>query len=205
MTGLPQRTPAGEGAPLRVIKLGGSLLEWPGLVDSIRQWLSAQPPAVNVIVVGGGAIVDVVRTLDRAQGLGDEVAHWLAIQAMGVSAALVAELLAEATIIESIRDINLDSNAPLQILVVERFLRELEGTDNCLPNSWDVTSDSIAARVASVLNATELVLLKSALPNAAGSLPEFAEQGYVDGYFPKAAAGLRVRFVDLRDAVFAEL
>jgi len=204
MSGSPERPPAGRIAPLRVIKLGGSLLEWPGLVDGLRRWLSAQSRAVNVIVVGGGAIVEAVRTLDRTQSLGDEAAHWLAIRAMGVSAALVAKLLEEATIIESIRHVNCEVGLGPQILVVENFLRALEGTAHCLPQSWEVTSDSIAARVASVLEADELVVLKSALPAATTNLVELTGQGYVDSFFHKAAVELRVRFVNLRDVAFTE-
>jgi len=78
-----------------------------------------------------------------------------------------------------------------------QFLREVE-TDlppRPLPHSWSVTSDSIAARIAQVLPAGELVLLKSAdPPGDAATRPP-----YVDEYFATAAQGLnRVRFVNLR-------
>ena len=69
-----------------------------------------------------------------------------------------------------------------------------------LPESWDVTSDSIAARLAEIIAADELVLLKSA-PAAPGLLHEIAAAGYVDNFFPQAAEGLmRVRFANLRGA-----
>jgi aspartokinase-like uncharacterized kinase len=71
-----------------------------------------------------------------------------------------------------------------------------------LPHSWDVTSDSIAARVAAELQA-ELVLLKST-PPPSDDLPAAAASGYVDPYFPTAAAGLQsVRFVNLRSELDA--
>ncbi|MCA9240540.1 MAG: hypothetical protein KDA37_10085, partial [Planctomycetales bacterium] len=57
---------------------------------------------------------------------------------------------------------------------------------------WQVTSDSIAARVAEVLDA-ELVLLKAAPPpdGRRQDLDWLADAGYVDRWFPRASLGLR--------------
>ena len=73
-----------------------------------------------------------------------------------------------------------------------------------LPCTWQVTSDSIAARVAARIGADELVLLKSTLPSAASDLEYWSRHGFVDGYFASAAAGLAVRAVNLRDTRYAE-
>jgi hypothetical protein len=63
---------------------------------------------------------------------------------------------------------------------------------------WEVTSDSIAARIAQLLEADELVLLKAALPTT-HDLAAAAQTGFVDTYFPRVAASLhRVRAVDLQ-------
>jgi aspartokinase-like uncharacterized kinase len=170
------------GRPLRVIKLGGSLLDWPDWVGQFRRWLAAQPPATNVLVVGGGAVVDALRALDRACPLRPATSHWLAVRAMSVTAAIAAELLGDVP--------------DLEILDVESFLRKDQRRSDALPCGWHVTSDSIAARAATTLEAAELVLVKSALPGAGD---------YVDAYFPSAARGLTVRFVDLRDQGFQEV
>jgi hypothetical protein len=70
-----------------------------------------------------------------------------------------------------------------------------------LPQTWDVSSDSIAARVAELIAADELVLLKSALPGDAMNLAD-----YVDPYFATASAKLRsIRFVNLAERSFPEL
>jgi hypothetical protein len=88
----------------------------------------------------------------------------------------------------------------------EQFLREVEPklVSRPLPHTWDVTSDSIAARLAAVLQACELVLLKSTLPQPGTEIDRAAAEGYVDRYFPVAARGLAVRAVNLRDDAFAE-
>ena len=59
-----------SGADLRVIKLGGSLLGWPEWPARLHSWLTAQTPAANVLVVGGGALADVVREWDRVRLVG---------------------------------------------------------------------------------------------------------------------------------------
>jgi 5-(aminomethyl)-3-furanmethanol phosphate kinase len=168
--------------PVRVIKLGGSLLDWPDWAGQFHRWLAAQSPAANVLVVGGGAIVDALRELDRASPLSAETAHWLAVRAMNLTAAVAAELLGDVP--------------GLEVLDVESFLREDQHNADALPCGWHVTSDSIAARVATARKAGELVLLKSALP---------ADRDYVDAHFPIAAGNQPVRFVNLRDPRFVEV
>jgi aspartokinase-like uncharacterized kinase len=192
--------------PTRVVKLGGSLLDYDGLVPAVRNWLDAQPPMRTVAVVGGGDMADVVRASFRRHVLSEEAAHWLCIRILGVTAELVAGLLPEARLTRRLEELETMPARGLAIFEPEEFLRnEAEILSRRgmkvppLPHSWDVTSDSIAARLAALLGAEELVLLKSALPDGILGLQEAAGAGYVDRYFPCAAAGLpRVRFVNLR-------
>jgi 5-(aminomethyl)-3-furanmethanol phosphate kinase len=87
------------------------------------------------------------------------------------------------------------------VLAPRRFM-ELDDQRSAdpLPHSWDVTSDSIAARLARQLGAQELVLLKSApLPPCVNRL-EAVRMGLVDPAFPVAAEGIRrVLYLNLRD------
>jgi aspartokinase-like uncharacterized kinase len=161
----------------------------------------------NLIVVGGGELVDAIRRSDAAHGLDQRVAHWLAIDAMSLSARLVAAILPDANLLTELPE---RLEAELSILDVHGFMRRDAEDADALPESWDVTSDSIAARVAQRINARELVLCKSALPvhNALGglTLDELAAQGYVDRYLPTCApAAIPVRCVNLRAESFAEL
>jgi len=190
---------------VRVVKLGGSLLEWPQLAERLRAWLAIQPPAANILIVGGGTLVDALRKLDAAERLPSDTSHWLAIRAMGVTAAMVASLLQEARLVGAIEQLEFTECCPLQILDVGHFLRNDEHSADALPASWDVTSDSISARVASVLQANELILLKSSLPAGSSHLQTLADNGYVDAYFPRVAGSLQVRCVNLRSEDFAEV
>jgi aspartokinase-like uncharacterized kinase len=206
------------GVRVRVIKLGGSLLDWPDWPSAFRRWRRGQPAAADVMVVGGGAFVERLRELDRMHGLSAEAAHWLAIRAMSLTARLAAELLPEAKLEKGIRTIlarDKNSSDPFSgaensshaffVVDVGEFLRSEIAAADALPASWDVTSDSIAARVARTLDADELVLLKSLLPECPARQEALAACGYVDAYFPRAARGLRVRCVNLRDEKFGQV
>lgn len=61
-----------------------------------------------------------------------------------------------------------------------------------LPVGWQVTSDSIAARLAICLGADRLVLLKSreAMPGERSDWAQAVAGGLVDGCFPTFAAKL---------------
>lgn len=193
------------GVPRRVIKLGGSLLEREGLASWVRAWLARQPVAENLLVVGGGRLADVLSEADRLHGVGEEASHWLCVRAMQIHAELVASLLGEAVLVRSIRGFLVPRRRSPGLAVVDPwiFLHEEEPqlVEEPLPASWEVTSDSIAARLAQVVSAEELVLLKSALPPPPHTLAAAAAAGYVDRYLPYAAVTLApVRSVNLADA-----
>jgi aspartokinase-like uncharacterized kinase len=191
-------------ATARVIKLGGSLLDWPELPGRLRAWLATQSPAANIVVVGGGAFVDYLRQLDRAHQFSPEAAHWLAIGAMSLTAQVVAAWLDEARLVLSLERLQLASAPSCQIFDVARFLREDQSSHDALPCGWHVTSDSIAARVATVLGAAELVLLKSSLPSAS-TREAWSRTAFVDAYFARASVTLAVRCVNLRAPHFPEI
>lgn len=149
-------------------------------------------------------MVDAVREYDRLHALGDATAHWLAVQAMQVQARMLAALLAEANWAESVEKLTAAAS-PLAIVDPWNLLRDDDRlSPQPLPASWQVTSDSIAARLAQLCGAAELVLLKSALPVAA-TLTAAASSGYVDSFFPHAATLPCVRCVNLRDERFSEV
>ena len=194
---------------VRVVKVGGSLFDSPQLSERLQQWLAAQTPATNIFVAGGGQLAQSIRDLDRLHSIGETPAHWLCVRAMGVTARLLVDLIPEAALIDSINDAReLISSRPSRIAVFDPMpmLNNVEATlpGTQLPHGWTVTSDSIAARIAELLAAEELVLLKSALPTSI-SLEKAGQDDYVDDFFPSIARQLsRIRCVDLRDEGFAE-
>ena len=162
-----------------VVKLGGSLFEHPLLAQGLRTYLESLAPAEVLLIPGGGDVVEAIRKLDRIHGLGEEASHWLALQAMKTTAAFVGEL------------IDLPSfGSRVQIPNCLAFLREDEGRPGALPHTWDVTADSIAARVAIVLEAERLILLKSIDIPPGMSWTEAADTGWVDRHFPRAVEGI---------------
>ena len=70
-------------APCVVIKVGGSLFDWPGLPAALTRYLDARRSEARLAVIaGGGPAADIVRNLDRVHGLGEELSHQLALHAL---------------------------------------------------------------------------------------------------------------------------
>ncbi len=173
-----------------VVKVGGSLFDHPRLGPGLRAYLDGLAPADVLLVPGGGPVADAVRQLDRVHRLGEEAAHWLALRALGVTA-------------EFLRRLALPSGSRLNVLDCFAFAVEDEGRAAALPPTWDVTTDSIAARVAAVYRAERLMLLKSVDVPPGTPWEVAADRGWVDRHFPKVAAGLAcpVEVVNFRRAL----
>ena len=106
--------------------------------------------------------------LDAHSPLGDERAHWICVAIMDVTAGLVGAMLPELCMTSRrLRNSNrVWWCQASRCCVPGEFVREIEPTiaGTRLPANWSVTSDSIAGRLAIVLQADELVLLKSVTP-----------------------------------------
>ncbi len=142
-----------------VVKIGGSLYDHPQLGPGLRAFLESLGEPV-LLVPGGGGFADAVRKLDALHHLSEEHSHWLALQAMNLAGNFLKSLGISATILNAV---------------------EFESE---LPQTWNVTSDSIAARAAVIFSATRLILLKSIDIPLGTSWAEAAERGWVDPHFP---------------------
>ena len=179
--------------PCRVVKLGGSFFARDDYAVRLATWLDHQIPMHCVIVTGGGIWADAVRQLDRNYGLSTSASHWMAIRAMSVTSWLLAMGQPELRYIDRFMALRNQLSRRESARLVFDTLHFLQAEEphqqgKPLPHGWHVTSDSIAARLAQVLDASELVLLKAAPPL---SLSAAIRAGTVDTYFQTAAAGIR--------------
>jgi aspartokinase-like uncharacterized kinase len=137
-----------------VVKIGGGLLRDRGL-DGLRKAcaevveLSRERPVL--VVPGGGPFADAVRAVDARVGLADDVAHTLALGAMDQLGALLAPLLPEAEPVAGLI-------APRRVGLLTAA-RAFAGRPE-IPESWAVTSDSLAVLAAAAIGGEEAVLLK---------------------------------------------
>ena len=168
-----------------VIKIGGSLLS---LDDALTRSLAAIERIARtrslLLVPGGGPFANVVRTASAQYHIGDDDAHWMAILGMEQFAILLASRVRNGELVHRRGEIvRAGARGKIPVLAPYRWLREADP----LPHSWDVTSDSIAAWVASQVHARSLVLIK---PHGYDPLAA------VDRYFERARApAMRVSIV----------
>jgi aspartokinase-like uncharacterized kinase len=185
-----------------VVKVGGSLFDCPGLGERLSLWLKALGRRQVILTAGGGNAAEMVRNMDRLHGLGEERSHNLALRSLTFTAHLLVELLPgrpKFAVVEHLSQCQeLWQQDGVPILDLGSFARDDDASPERLPHCWAVTSDSLAARVAVVAQARELVLLKSATIPQEMSWDEASRLGYLDEYFPNVARGLRIRAVNLR-------
>lgn len=184
-----------------VLKLGGSLMEWPGLPDRLAALLGDRRDERPVLVVGGGAFADAVRGLDRVHGIGEARSHALALRAMDLSAHAIAAMVGGLVVVERLEDLGPSRARGTTPVLAPRLLLDEEDRTAAdpLPHSWAVTSDAIAARVAERLGGA-LLLLKSTAAAPGLDRRSAAAIGLVDPAFPDAARRLRsVAVLNLRD------
>ena len=142
---------------LTVVKVGGGLAREAG--PRVLRALCAQIAEAGarhplLVVPGGAQFADVVRAHDRRFTLRPQTAHWMAILAMDQFGWALSDLIpgaARCADLGSVRD------PGVSILLPAALLAEHDP----LPESWTVTSDSIAAWVAGAVGAERLVLVKA--------------------------------------------
>jgi len=123
-----------------ILKLGGSLLaKGRELVHSLSDY--AEKHALSfVIIPGGGPFVEPIKKFsDR---ISDDTAHWMAVLAMHQYGLFLADGELEIPLVESVD--GLKNAGHICIVLPYKILKD----DDCLPYTWDVTSDTIAAFIA---------------------------------------------------------
>jgi aspartokinase-like uncharacterized kinase len=163
-----------------VLKIGGSLAEG----ASLPGWLAALSAGSGhaVVVPGGGAFADTVRREQHRLGFSDRAANRMALLAMEQYALVLADLvpcLVPCRTIDEMRRALAAGGVPVWLPST------LALADPSIPESWEVTSDSLAAWLARRLGARCLVLVKSISAPRPLEPAVLAAEGMVDAAFPR--------------------
>jgi 5-(aminomethyl)-3-furanmethanol phosphate kinase len=165
---------------LIVVKLGGSVVRSPELPP----WLDviAARPRPIVVVPGGGALADEVRAAQAGLGFGDGAAHRMALLAMDQLAWAVAGLRAGFEVGDT-EDALRASLEQGRVAVWAPY--SLVASCSDIPQSWSVTSDSLALWLARRLGAACCYVIKSIQRRRTKfSAEQLARDGVVDEAFP---------------------
>lgn len=158
-----------------VVKLGGSLVKNDEILNCLKiieRW--TEP---TIIVPGGGAFADTVRQSQAHWQFNDSIAHRMAILAMQQTALLLHGLSPKMPIFDSMEFQKCDA---LHSIWSPR-LADLDCAG--LPHSWDLSSDSLAAWLATRWQADRLILVKSAPISQLTELSAMQQNGIVDAAF----------------------
>lgn len=141
-----------------VVKVGGSLAEYPQALKKLCRTLSRLSRRHRLLIVpGGGPMAEAVRTLDRRFSLPPQTAHRMAISAMDQFGLLLRNLISASHTVDGLEEAETSlRRGVLPIFLPSRFMAAYR----LLRASWDVTSDSIAALLAIRFKADKLLLLK---------------------------------------------
>ncbi len=169
----------------RVVKIGGSLLLRPQLSADLTGWFTRNSPAENLVIMGGGELIDAIRKLDAihvSKNEREEI-HWLCVNLLDATHRIMSLMHSDWPMIKTCEEL---SNAirtgfahdrPTLIAVTAFYHRQ---SDCVLPTDWRTTTDAIAGYLADLVDADECVLLKSCdvAPNA--TLEELIREGIID-------------------------
>jgi aspartokinase-like uncharacterized kinase len=172
-----------------VIKVGGSLFDLQDLGPKLDKWLHTLETTKLILVPGGGSLADVVRELDRRHALGEEKSHRLALAAMSLAAQFLADIISRSMLSRCLSSCETAWEAHRVPILDPYDLVLSDDPSQGLPHLWTATSDSVAARIASITRARRLILLKSVDLPKATDWREAAIQHYVDPYFAELVDG----------------
>ncbi|MCI0399960.1 MAG: hypothetical protein L0Z68_01460 [Gammaproteobacteria bacterium] len=168
-----------------VVKIGGSL----AFSKTLPAWLevlTCHGGGKVVIVPGGGQFAELVRQAQQYWGFDDVTAHYMALSAMeqfGRMMAGIQPALTPAMTMRRLHEVLNDAQVPVWLPMATT-----QGED-AIAESWEFTSDSLAAWLAIRMDADRLVLVKSLAPRGAVvSVSELTARAIVDQRFAAVMA-----------------
>ena len=163
----------------------------------LRPWLDQVATQPVLIVPGGGPFADCVRKIQGQVGFSDSAAHKMALNAMVQFGIMVIDMEPRLQGVSTLAEIS-------KVLAQGRpavWLPVAVTNHPEIPQSWSVTSDSLAAWLAAQVDAKRLILVKStALPGVPTPVELLVADGIVDAAFPKFVGRLTAELVEARDA-----
>ncbi len=157
-----------------LVKLGGSLFEFPLLAKAWVQWRQSLPREKLVWVIsGGGKAADWIRSLQKTHHFSDTLAHDMAMETMDLMKPFLLELFTLSQV---------GDHWPTKMAPVKSLLQDLNPKHGHLPLDWSVTSDAITLRLGEKPTIEKVVFLKSVGPRQDDSLELAIEKGWVDDW-----------------------
>jgi aspartokinase-like uncharacterized kinase len=175
-----------------VLKLGGSLANSGGLTACLAALAGSRGEVV--VVPGGGVFADAVREAQRRFGFSDLAAHHMALLAMEQYALVLVDRLPRLRPCRTLEEMGRAAQAGDPAIWLPTTLALADPT---IPQSWNVTADSLAAWLARRVAAERLVLVKSVAAPRPLDADALAASGLVDTAFPSflASAGLALDWI----------
>lgn len=206
---------------IRVIKIGGSLLLRPNLLADLRQWReqNEQPGDTTIAIIGGGQMIDAVRSWDRLRPGDSSRVHWRCVEMLRHSFDCLRDALEVDpawTNWQSIETsiawqawLDRPGGGRFVLLNVPAFYHAQASRRSKfpLPEDWRTTTDAIAIWLASEISTSihrshgvdadkvECVLLKSCEIPSRWTVSSLVESGIIDaacGELEQAIPSLRV-------------
>ncbi|MFH1787951.1 MAG: hypothetical protein ABH834_01065 [Candidatus Altiarchaeota archaeon] len=139
-----------------LIKVGGSLMREPGVLDAVLGKVSDISSERHIILVaGGGALADEVRRLDSTFKLPAEVSHRMALIALDQNGLVLSSKIKQSHVTSELESIK-GKGCGVSVFLPSDFAL----SEEAISNSWDFTSDSVAAYTAGCIGLSQLILLK---------------------------------------------
>lgn len=165
---------------MKVIKLGGSLIKDKNVLYQCLNSIERNYSDKVIIVPGGGVFADQVRIMQQQWHFDDETAHQMALLAMQQMALLfnsIKRMFIVANTVSAIKQTLQDYS----VVIWSPNCQELDLAG--IRENWDVSSDSLAAWLATQLKVTELIIVKSAEIPLQTSIQQMQEMGLLDKAF----------------------
>ena len=193
---------------ITVFKVGGSLLDLPNLKSRLEEAIALCNATNPLLVIGGGPLADLVHRLQAVHNYNDLTGHRLAIQALEFNSYLVESFFSHSQVVDDHSSCkSLWANQKIPILNPFTFLKKY-GNDglNSVPASWLFTTDSISAKISEILQAQELVLLKSVNWEVESDIPSATRNGHLDPFFEQYSKSIpTLTWINLRSTALTAI